>query len=97
MTIEEALRRLKDGDLYDRKGYVSSEGQEALDALEDVELTIKALEKRPVGKWIFHRDRYASGGAYYKCNLCKMKYSVGAYFEINEENYCPNCGAKMEV
>ena len=64
--------------------------------LEDVEPTIKVLDKRPVGKWIFQRDRDASGGAFYKCSLCKIKYSVGAYFEINEENYCPNCGSQMK-
>lgn len=47
------------------------------------------------GEWQVIRDKDYSGGGYYRCNLCGQRYSFGAYHELNEERYCPNCGANM--
>lgn len=53
---------------------------------------------RPKGKWVRHENaRYSydrengelNAGVYHTCNLCGRKN--------DKENYCPNCGAEMEV
>ena len=41
MSIEEALARLKNGDLYDRKGDLTKAGYRALERLEGVDLNIR--------------------------------------------------------
>lgn len=46
MEINEALRRLEDGDLYDYKGYLSEIGQVALDTLEGVSLMVESQEAK---------------------------------------------------
>ena len=38
MSLEEAMARLKNGDLYDRKGDLTKEGYQALERLEGVDL-----------------------------------------------------------
>lgn len=58
--------------------------------------------ERKTGHWIFHEtqnDRYDD----MTCPFCKKTYTVDAYriddigFTAEDFNYCPNCGAKMEV
>lgn len=51
--------------------------------------------ERPTGKWHARRNKYYSGGGYYFCNKCNQRFSFGAYFELNRENFCPHCGANM--
>lgn len=36
MTVQDALRKLFNGELYDRKGYLSAEGYAVLERLEGV-------------------------------------------------------------
>ena len=65
---------------------------------------IKALERQPkTGHWICHREHcenlgvIPSGlGAYEWCSNCDCGIDV-TEFHMNHYNYCPNCGAKMEV
>lgn len=49
------------------------------------------------GKWIFSRKEWGSSDhyqdVYYKCSNCGKEYEQ---FDIDEANYCPNCGAKMD-
>ena len=42
------------------------------------------------GKWVFKNDLAAIPTGYYECSECK----IGRL--MYEENFCPNCGAKME-
>ena len=55
------------------------------------------IEAEPVrrGKWIaFHQ----SGDLGYKCSSCnRHAYGVDVEMFGGDYNYCPNCGAKMEV
>lgn len=60
-----------------------------------LDMAIKALEQtRPKGKW--HDKKMTIKGAHslaygrYGCSICKKKFP-------NKSNYCPNCGAEMEV
>lgn len=56
----------------------------------------KCASTRLQGEWHVRRNKYYSGGGYYYCNKCNQRYSFGAYFELDNENFCPNCGAKMK-
>lgn len=49
-----------------------------------------AVEAEPVrhGRWLF--DDFDGDGLDYQCSVCKL-YARCAY------NYCPNCGAKMNL
>ena len=56
------------------------------------------IEAEPVrhGRWkAEERDSWSGGGAYI-CSACGYGYSWGGFFEANDFNYCPNCGAKMD-
>ena len=48
------------------------------------------LPKR--GEWILYYE--TEDGRMLKCSCCGMAYWIG---KGREGNYCPNCGAKMEV
>lgn len=50
---------------------------------------ITAADVAPVrhGRWIASHDEFCA------CSICK--YPV--YVEWNQTNYCPNCGAKMDL
>jgi len=52
--------------------------------------TVSPDEVRGVGKWIQLDYTDEAYGIVYKCAKCGCS-------EIGEPNYCPNCGAKMEV
>ena len=68
--------------------------QDAIDILVGViktqkalDMAIKALEqKQKPGKWIV--DRY--------CSECEWDKQEASYTSGWVENFCPNCGAKME-
>ena len=57
--------------------------------------TVSPDEVRGVGKWIrisgYHLD-HEYHPARYQCDQCKHFVDSG-----DDRNYCPNCGAKMEV
>ena len=59
---------------------------------EALSLAIKALEERPMGKWIEYDDDGLYAG---ECSCCKWK---AVLYESNvlNMNFCPNCGARME-
>ena len=48
------------------------------------------------GRWAEKTCVGWAGGGYWRCSCCGFCYSFGAYHEMNESNYCPNCGAKMD-
>ena len=51
--------------------------------------TLSAADVAPVrhGRWIASHDEFCA------CSICKYPVYVG----WNKTNYCPNCGAKMDV
>lgn len=59
---------------------------EYLKLKEAYELAIKALEDRPQGEWIFHKDYNERK---YGCNQCGNLNNIPS-------KYCPNCGVKMK-
>lgn len=89
----EGMRNGKKQELYPVGGVVcrACELNDALDALEDY----PAADVAPVvhGKWVKHGfvrfDNQASTGSV-ECSNCHR-------FLPMPENYCPNCGAMMEV
>lgn len=53
--------------------------------------TVSPDEVRGKGKWLHTSDEF---GTYEKCSCCGKEYYCGP---IAPFNYCPNCGARMEV
>jgi NADH pyrophosphatase NudC (nudix superfamily) len=85
ITREEAIKRLEEGapfsELYDPRWE---------DALA---LAIKALKDEPVkhGHWIIHFDDLFPEDSSVECSVCHEYEGIMA-----NDNYCPNCGAKMD-
>ena len=50
---------------------------------------------RPHGELNPYKDNAYSGGGYWLCTKCKWKFSFGAYRILQDDNYCPHCGAKI--
>ena len=51
-----------------------------------------ADEKEKHGKWIYHIDDLFPVESTQECSLCHHEQPLN----ILDENYCPNCGAKMD-
>lgn len=54
-----------------------------------------AQPERKTGKWSVEFSPAYKGGAYCECSQCNYKFAMGAYFEPDEWNFCPYCGADM--
>ena len=67
-------------------GLIREDYKEQTEALN---MAIKALEQQKMGHWV----KEYIGCIYDVCSECGQKITTG-YFEYE---YCPNCGAKMEV
>lgn len=46
------------------------------------------------GRWMHHEDKAYAGDGYEECSCCKWRCADWVFIE--DSNYCPNCGAKME-
>ena len=44
------------------------------------------------GRWIYHPDDLFPGDSTQECSCCHEE----EYLTLYNENYCPNCGAKMD-
>lgn len=49
------------------------------------------------GRWVWREDEYA-----YECSACKCGFDYYKTYELFDHgfqfaNYCPNCGAKMDL
>ena len=69
-----------------------------LDAGYQALVEAPAVDAEPVkrGKWITCDDGW--GGVHYQCSACGQEwFLVDGTPEENGMNYCPHCGAKMEV
>ena len=63
-----------------------------LEYIEAFGMAIEALSEQKVGKWVCTSliSKYLSdGNTHGECSVCHKVRIV--------DNYCPNCGAKMEV
>ena len=60
---------------------------------EAFELACKALEERPEGEWIMHIDETFPNESTQECNVCHAEQTICG----NDDNFCPNCGAKMQI
>lgn len=80
------IRRLSD--LRSQYNCFSESEREVYHTLSEA---IEALEERKTGEWI-------RKGMSINCSVCK-KCSWSLCFEdtVRQFNYCPHCGAKMEV
>ena len=56
---------------------------------------VDAVERKR-GKWVHSEDEAWSGGGKTTCSACAWSYSDGAYLDVYEFNFCPNCGAEMK-
>lgn len=61
-----------------------------------VESIREAVKQRPHGQWELHEDDCWSGGGFTKCSACGYGFAWGTFFEVEEWEFCPYCGAKME-
>ena len=59
-------------------------------------MAIEALQERKTGMWI---SQWFKGIQFHVCSECRKEFSydneTGVSMDIYD--YCPNCGAKMEV
>ena len=63
-----------------------------VDGITAINMAIEALQERKTGKWI----RVDSNT--FKCSKCGNFLNFrGLNAGRGDANYCPNCGAKMEV
>ena len=59
--------------------------------------TISPDEVRGVGEWICDPISAVSPVEEWYCNICKQPAPMGYGKAYVRTNYCPSCGAKMEV
>ena len=90
MTREEAIYRLKA--LLTMCDYRDAFGDRVDSKLyEDaVAMAVKALQEQKAGKWIFVHPIQEDDSGGFLCSCCR-------YGEYKQSNYCPHCGASMEV
>lgn len=48
------------------------------------------------GKWI-HDENYVDWAEQYKCSVCNGHALTDGDYRHKLSNYCPNCGAKMDL
>ena len=65
---------------------------EPFEHLVAIEKLIQKKNSEKMGHWIFVHPLQEDDGGGYMCSIC----NVGDWNLNGKENYCPNCGAKME-
>ena len=64
--------------------------------MDEIRNAYDKLQGRPTGHWIEQEDY--NGDIYYDCSECGKSFCTIEGTPIdNLYNYCPNCGARMEV
>lgn len=89
MNRKEAIKWLRfDAEMAKAEFYDADKGWTNKDAeavTEAEEMAIEALAERQDGAW--KKDGY-----YLKCSCCSFKVEAD---DLQQINFCPNCGAKM--
>lgn len=87
MTRDEAIKILTEIQTKRKKYIGQTECNNALN------MAIEALQAEPVkhGKWQV-TDKRLIGAELWVCSVCGSPLMTD---DINENHYCPNCGAKM--
>lgn len=93
MTNIEAVALLKQVQMYTARSTSKSSIAEALGLATSA---LKELTERKRGNWVHSEDIAWSGGGKTTCSACDWSYSDGAYLDVYEFNFCPNCGAEMK-
>lgn len=94
MTNEEAIKTFTESEKCFCKHGAYKDCNSRCKYREALDLAIKALEQQPrVGHWIMTNDYFT--GAYESIDYVECSCCHEDSFE--EGNFCPNCGAKMEV
>ena len=89
--------RLIDADALKEKAFFHEIDNVSYVEEEDIDKapTVDAVERKR-GKWVHSEDEAWSGGGKTTCSACAWSYSDGAYLDVYEFNFCPNCGAEMK-
>lgn len=61
-----------------------------------MKLVIELTKRRRTGRWIWAQDEGWSGGGKTTCTACGNSFADGSFFEVEDFNYCPTCGAYMQ-
>ena len=85
MTEYVNRKELRDA-LYDSDA-ITKEGVKIINQFPSVDVA-------PVrhGHWIYHRDNLFPSDSTQECSYCHEEESLTLY----NDNYCPNCGTKMD-
>lgn len=75
---------------YDRGQYDKGYADGQKDAKEAQNIDPESL--RPQGAWIYHIDDLFPAEGTQECSNCHQEEKIS----LCNENYCPNCGAKMK-
>ena len=82
----------KDGYVYEHCKFFENCNKAVLlrNNFKPVDCPLKEVNAKPKGKWITYKDEH-------QCSCCKEIIIVSDdYWNDNEYDYCPYCGAKME-
>ena len=79
---------------FENENWTALTCMEMKDALmEGIPIPDNATNERMVGKWIKSRDIY--GMNHFTCPFCEHDIAT-QYADNWDDNYCSNCGARME-
>lgn len=70
---------------YNTKAYIA-----------DIETLPSVTPKQKMGRWIKYGEIWGGMQAW-ECSICKNHNDINAVYTKMPYNFCPNCGAKMEV
>ena len=88
------IKDCKECDWGDGRGFCKRDGGFADACYQIEELPSADVRENVRGEWIESNDEMYGSGCW-KCSNCGYGYSYEAYFEVNDFNFCPNCGADM--
>lgn len=104
LTRKETIERLKQNkaaaEYYAGQSQITAEIENALKDSEAFDMAIEALQTdadRPHGEWYQIKDHKIMGEGYlWHCSICDYKVYQDSSKDYPTENFCPNCGSRME-
>ena len=90
-------------DAADRADYTGLSVEDVKKVTDEVVKELKRLPSaQPEPKtahWIPLDERFASWSSYYKCSECGFRINLRTVMDFSGQSvdYCPHCGARMEV